>query len=138
MKYLLLAVLFAAVACTDKQKRERAEYFAAASAQQEGYYGSDAERAYEAEKTFIEFVKNRQRTGAFLANPDVLVWEYPRLALAAEACGRKEEADRLYLVAQRYARKVYPSEDPKKMSAEAMRAAIEEMTPVQQAPWRKK
>jgi hypothetical protein len=137
MKYLLLAVLFFVAACTDRQKRERAEYFAACGAQEEGYYGNDANRAYEAEKTFIEFVKNRQRTGAFLANPDVLVWEYPRLALAAEACGRKDEADRLYLIAQRYARKAYPNEDPTKTSAAALRAAIEEMTPVRQAPWRK-
>jgi hypothetical protein len=122
MKNLLPLVAFALVSCGDNQERAKVEYLAAIKKVQEGYANPDVNRAYAAEIQFIEFVRERQSEGGYLPNPNILIWEYARLGLLAEYCGRKDEAARLYVQAERYARRIYPNEPADKTSAAAFRS----------------
>ena len=57
-----------------------------------------------------EYVRNSIRQGVAFPDKTVLVWVYPRIALAAEYAGRKEEAARLFAYSEDYRRQVYPGE----------------------------
>lgn len=140
MNYLLLIALLAIAGCDTKRAREQAEYFAAVKKQAEGYHSSDPEQAYEAEAEFVRFVEGREETGGFLARPgpELLVWEYARLALMAEYCGRKDEAAGLLIKAEQCARKAYPNEPAAKTSAAALREDMEEIATSDKVLWKKK
>jgi hypothetical protein len=138
IRHLLIFGALGLAACKSKLEREQAEYLAMVKTTQDANFQSDPQVAYEAEVRFIDFVKERQKVGAFLPNPNVLVWDYPRLAILAEYCGRTDEASRLFSEAEQYARKIYPNEPAAKTSAAALRASIDEITNAEKAPWKKR
>jgi hypothetical protein len=140
MKHLLLIVLLVIAGCDRKQEREQAEYFTAVKKQAEGYHSSDPERAYAAEAKFVGFVEGREKTGGFLARsgPELLVWEYARLAVISEYCGRKDEAADLLIKAEQCARKAYPNEPAARTSAAALREDMETMITNEKPPWMRK
>lgn len=136
MKYAfsLLAVIL--VGCGARKDTIDSDYLAAVKTEQEAYYGSDAQRAYDGERSFIDFVQQMKRDGHHLPNPDVLLWHYPRLALVAEHLGKKEEASQLFAMTERYAKQLYPNEPETKTSVAAFRSALERMDPPEKAQWK--
>lgn len=61
-------------------------------------------------KRLIEYTEASVERGDTFPSRNVLVWLYPRLAIAAEYSGRLEESATLYRSAEAYAQEIYPNE----------------------------
>jgi hypothetical protein len=111
MKIAVIALFFACIlaACRSEKEKERATYLALVETTTREYR-IDPERAYHAEKRMAEYVEGSIKRGIQFPDRTVLVWTYPRIAIAAEYSGRKEEAARLHEFAEAFAKQVYPGE----------------------------
>jgi len=103
---LLVATVAIAARKSDEQKSDEA-YLALAAETNRAYFQS-AEQAYHAELKFEAYIKDSIRRGVAFPDKKVLVWVYPRIALAAEYSGRKEEATRMFAFSETYAKQLYP------------------------------
>jgi hypothetical protein len=111
MYRVIVALLFviALAACGPEEKTGNQTYLALCKETESEYFQS-AERAYRAQMRFAEHVRDSIRLGVPFPDEKVLVWVYPRIGLAAEYLGRKEEAAHIFAFAEEFRKRLYPGE----------------------------
>lgn len=138
MRFLLISILATLTGCAAHQEKWKTEYYAVVEKWEVAYSGPDAKAAYAETLAYANYLKKMQSDGIPFDAPKVLVWVYPRLGLLAEHLGKKEEAERYFAIAVRYAKAVYPQEPDSKTSEAAFRSALDQMDTPDHILWRKK
>lgn len=106
---LFLCLVVGMTACKSKDQKHWDAYQALVT-KTEREYREGPDQAYKAELRFADYVKDSMRRGFAFPDKNVLVWTYPRIALAAEYSGRKDIAARMFAFAEEYREQVYPGE----------------------------
>jgi hypothetical protein len=132
---LLLVTAVAIVACkSQKQKNDEASL--ALIAETDRAYFQSPEQGYQAQLKLAAYVEDSIRRGVTFPDKKVLVWVYPRIALAAEYSGRKKQATRLFAFSETYRRQLYPNEPVDKSGRfKTLRDAVVYMDRNAKVPW---
>jgi hypothetical protein len=138
MKHALVVILLALTGCRDPKETWYDAYIAVVSKWQAVYAGPDAHAAYEATKSFIEYMKKMERDGRPFEYARVQTWNYARLALLADHLGRKEESVQWFAAAARCAKKSNPAEPEDRISEAAFRGYLDLLDTPEKVAWRKK
>jgi hypothetical protein len=134
---VIMAILLPSLMTSCKSKKEmHDEAYVALVSETERRYLLSPTDAYDAETKFAAYVQDSMHQGFAFPDARVLVWTYPRIALAAEYCGRKEEADRMFSFSEAYRLKIYPNQPLDKTGKfKTLRDAVLYMDRDSRVPW---